>query len=81
MSTKEELLRELAKWTKEYVETNEKQMNLLPPVANLTDEKVLIFWNPTMETLSEWDETERRKRTAQTKRRRIIHELIRRRPV
>ncbi len=81
MGTKEELLQELGEWTKQYVEAHEIQMTLLPPVANLGKAEVLIFWNPTEETLDEWDRLEKLKQTAQAKRRQIIDELIRRRPV
>ena len=81
MDTKEELLRELGEWTKKYVEAHEKQMALLPPVANLTKGEVLILWNPTEETLAEWDKLEKRKQAAQAKRREIIDELVRRRPI
>ena len=81
MDTKEELLRELGQWTEKYIEAHEKQMALLPPVANLTKGEVLILWNPTEETLAEWDKLEKRKQTAQAKRREIIDELVRRRPI
>jgi hypothetical protein len=75
VETKEELLREYAKWTVEYVKAKENLDNLLPPVANLSKREQLKPFVITQQSLIEFSQAEKRLNNALRKRREILKKL------
>jgi len=75
METKEELLKEHAKWTVKYVKADEHLKSLLPPVADLSKGEKLQPFIPTEESLAEFSRAEEDVKTALNKLREILEKL------
>lgn len=72
---KEELLKEYAKWTVEYVEAKRTVDGLLPPVANLSKGEQMTSFVPTEESLAQYDEAVKRMNNGLCKMREVLEKL------
>ena len=75
METKEELLKEHAKWIVNYVEADKRLKDLLPPVSNLSRGEKLQYFIVTKESLDEFASAEKDVKNALTKLREIREKL------
>ena len=75
METREELHKELAKLMVERQKAWEDMGKLLPTWANLSEGEQLVSYVPTEESLTEYDEAERRCRNAVDRIKGILEKL------
>jgi len=75
METKEELWREYAKWTDEYVKANDARCELLPCIPNLSKGEQMTSFVPTQELIAQIDETHERMTNAWRKQREVLEKL------
>ena len=75
METKEELMKEYAKWTAKYIKADEYLKSLLPPVVDLYKGEKLQPFILTEESLAEFERAEKDVETALNKLREILEKL------
>ena len=75
METKEELMKEYAKWTAKYIKADEYLKSLLPPVVDLSKGEKLQPFILTEESLAEFERAEKDVETALNKLREILEKL------
>ena len=75
VETREELHKELAKLMVERQKAWEDMGKLLPPVARVSEGEQLVSYIPTEESLTEYDEAERRCRNAVDRIKGILEKL------